>query len=305
VALALIPVVVRGGLHDMIDQAFAGHSDYLAYGGVWYLKPIYSLRDVAGNPFSGRALRFINAAVPFLVPFAAAPMLLIAFVSDREKRALTIAVAAFTAAGFGIVYPRSDPQHMIFAMPLLLLACAYCARIILASFERTAVKSITAFVTGAIAITLAFMTLSAFTRARDSVFPAIPHFRGLMVQRASYMELSRSLASPQPVRARPTLILSPYASFYYLAGAVKNPTRYDYPTIVALRASGTKEIVSGLQNGSIPQVCIADDGDPLLEPNALKQMIRRTMTKLESPRFCDLYAKTAPGTLSSVPNPHP
>jgi hypothetical protein len=295
VVIGLLPIVLTGSLADFIDQDFTGQDTYFKYGGLWFLKPIYSLREVAAHPLSLDALRFINGALPFLLPFALVPLFLMVFAhEDARRRALLVAIVAFSAAAFAIVYPRSDPHHMIFAMPMLIIALAYSWRRLAPLYPPKATKlvRITGFtVSGGI---LALMTTSAIQRIQPSVgvMSQIPHFRGLILPRYLHVPLSGNVSRlGEFPRDGKTFLLGAHASMYYIAGAMKNPTRYDYPTIVSLRPSGIKEVEEMISDGRIQRVCFTAGDDPILELVELKRWIRKNMIRLPSPDFCEHYTR--------------
>jgi hypothetical protein len=298
VALVLFaPIIATGAFADMVDQGLTGHGTYLTYGGVWFMKPIYSLREVAANPVSIDALRFVNAALPFLLPFALAPLFLILFVHENaERRALLIAVAAFSAAAFAIVYPRADQHHMVFAMPLLCIATAYCWRRLAPFYPPAAARMVHATCLAVAAGIMAFMTVGAIERTRPGVgvISDIPHFRGLVIPRYLHVPLAGNVSKLGAFpRDDKTFLLGAHASMYYIAGNMKNPTKYDYPTIVSLRPSGTREVMEMILDGRVKRVCFTAGDDPILELHDLKRWIRATMVRLPSPNFCEHYTRRA------------
>jgi hypothetical protein len=303
VALVLFaPIIVTGGFADMVDQGLTGHGTYLTYGGVWFMKPIYSLREVGAHPFGIDALRFINAAIPYLLPFALAPLFLILFVHENaERRALLVAVAAFSAAAFAIVYPRADQHHMIFAMPMLFVASAYCWRRLAPFYSPAAVRMVRGACLTVVAGIMAFMTFGAIQRIRPGVgvISDIPHFRGLIIPRYLHVPLAGNVSKLGAFpRDGKTFLLGAHASMYYIAGDMKNPTKYDYPTIVSLRPSGTREVMEMIRDGRVERVCFTAGDDPILELHDLKRWIRATMVRLPSPDFCEHYTRRAGTTMA-------
>jgi hypothetical protein len=298
VALVLFaPVIITGGFADMVDQGLTGHGTYLTYGGVWFMKPIYSLRAIAPNPISIDALRFINAALPYLLPFALAPLFLILFVHEEvERRALLIAVAAFSAAAFAIVYPRADQHHMVFAIPMLCIAAAYCWRRLAPFYSPAAARTVRVASFAVAGGIMAFMTVGAIERTRPTVgvISDIPHFRGLVIPRYLHVPLAGNVSKLGAFpRDGKTFLLGAHASMYYIAGDMKNPTKYDYPTIVSLRPSGTREVMEMIRDGRVERVCFTAGDDPILELHDLKRWIRATMVRLPSPDFCEHYTRRA------------
>ena len=295
VFVAILPVIFSGSFRDMITVGILGHGTYLNLGGMAYFKPILSMKSVLDNPLGLDSLRYLNAASPYFLPFVVGPLLIATFLqSDRRERALTIAVAAFTIATLAFLYPRADPEHMLFVTPMLLLALAFCWRRVEWSARSSKPRVITWSAFAFTAVAAAFMTLSAAKRAvsPDYVSSSIPFFRGPLIPRVIHDSFKRNLSglSALPRDGR-TFFLGPYASIYYLAGGLHNPSRYDYPYSVSLRQSGVAEIVSEIRDGRISAVCVDHKGDPLLEAYDLQLYVERHMSRVLIPDFCEQYIR--------------
>ena len=295
VAILLSPVILTGAFADMVFQGFTGRGPYLQYGSVSYAWPILSLREVAADPLSLNALRFINGAIPFLLPFALLPLFLfVRAYSDSKERGLLIAVVAFSAAALAIMFPRSDPHHMIFAMPMLILATAYCWRRLPQVYAAGGARTVRFAAIAVAAGVMASMTLGAIQRVKPSVgiISNIPHFRGLVIPRYLHEPLTHNNSALAAFpRDGKTLLLGAHASMYYVAGDMTNPTKYDYPTIISLKSSGNKEVMEMIRDGRVKHVCLTAGDEPTLEPVDLKRWIRASMVRLPAPDFCEHYAR--------------
>ena len=293
--VAILPMIVTGSFFAMIASTVLGHGTYLRLAGMPYLKPILSLESVLDNPLSLDSLRYLNAALPYFFPFLVAPLLVATFVrSDRRERALTIAVASFTIATLAIIYPRADPEHMLFATPMLLVALAFGWRRMGWSAQLFRARVLAS---GAFAITAAAAALMTWSAAKRAVSPnyvssSIPLFRGPLIAREIHDSFKRNLANVSAFpRDGRTFFLGPYASFYYLAAGMHNPSRYDYPYEVALRQNGVAEIIAEIQDGKISAVCLDRNGDPQLKPYDLQRYVERNMIRLPAPDFCEQYVR--------------
>lgn len=294
-AVALLPVLLTGGLPRLMEFGLSGMGGYLTHGGMWYFKPVYSLVELGHHPGTVGAMRWINAAIPFLLPLFLLPMLVSVFLrAERDERATPIAVAAFTAAAMATMYPRSDPQHMIFVAPLLLLAIRYCWRELtrdtttlwIPLLSRTAVVTVCAG--------LIMTTASALGRVRspDYVWSQIPGHRGVFQPRRLHDGLARNLSvlGVLPRDGR-TFLIAPYAGFYYMVGGLQNPTPYDYPYSVALGLDGVAEIERDISDGRIARVCVDRGGIPQLKAYDLEQWVQTNMVRQPVPDFCEQYAR--------------
>ena len=293
--IAILPAIVRGGLPDMISIAVFGRHTYLSVGGMPYWKPLLSLKSILENPFSLDSLRYVNAALPFLIPFVAEALFVAKLLrDDTRERALTIAVAAFTIATLAFLYPRADPEHMLFATPMLVIALAFAWRSVRLSQQSIATRVIETATVAFTAVAAVVMTWSAINRATspDYVSSTLPDFRGPLLPRDIHEGFKRNLVS---VAALPhdgrTFFLGPYASFYYLAGGLHDPTRYDYPYVVALGQSGVAEIISKIRAGKISTVCLDQNGDPQLKAYALMKYVEQNMIRVPVPDFCEQYVR--------------
>ena len=297
VVIVLVPVALTGGWHDMIAEGFIGRAAYLTYAGFPYTKQIRDLRAVAINPGLA-SLRYINASLPYFLPFIAGPLLLILLVRDEDReRGIHVGVTAFTAAAFAAVYPRPDQPHMIFAVPMLLIAIAYCWRHLSPSFGLRTRRIVRYAAFGLTAATLAFMCASAIRRVLpgEGELSSIPHFRGLVYPRYLHVPLKGNIEHLGAFDGKRMFYLGPHASFYYVAGELRNPTRYDYPSIISIGASGTREIISKIMDGHIERVCLGPGDAPPLDVPELKEWIRNNMTRLPQPEFCEQYARRTEG----------
>ena len=77
------------------------------------------------------------------------------------------------------------------------------------------------------------------------------------------------------------LILSPIASFYYLAGDIRNPTSSDYPLSTTFGRRGEEAIVTALKQGEIDLVYYDEPGlnhvSPALHPARLIRYVTESM----------------------------
>jgi 4-amino-4-deoxy-L-arabinose transferase-like glycosyltransferase len=300
-AIILLPVIATGSLSLMLRSGLSDKGTYFAVGGMSYLKPIASLAEAFRNPLSLAALRYMNAAAPFIFPFVLLPLLTWALArEDRNGRATAIAIAAFAAAALAVLYPRADPQHMLFATPILLIALAWCWRELRARPTKPAIMSaLDQTRSVALAGTLcaaAFMSASTLARVLSPEYEwsTLPHHSGPLMPRIIHDGFKRNL--PELVdfpRDGRTFFLGPYAAFYYLAGELHNPTRYDYPYSVSLGSVGTPEIIAAIRSGKIARVCIDSGGIPELKAYDLQHYVRATMVRQPIPDFCEQYTTRA------------
>jgi hypothetical protein len=304
-SLVLLPVALSGGLPRLVDFGLSGMGGYLTRGGMWYFKPVYSLVELFHHPGAVDAMRWINAAVPFLIPIVLFPLLAGVFaVSSRADRATTIAVAAFTGAAMATLYPRADPQHMIFVAPMLVLGLRYCWRELTSETTTLWIPAVSGAAIAGICAGLIMTTASALGRVRspDYVWSRLPHHRGLMLARVVHDGLERNLVSLNVLpRDGRTFFIAPYAGFYYLASGLHNPMPYDYPYAVALGKNGVAEIEGAIRDGTIARVCVDTGGIPALKAYALEEYVHRNMTRQHDPDFCEQYTRRPESGLRNLP----
>jgi len=303
-AIVFLPVVLTGGLPRLLEFGLSGMGGYLARGGMWYFKPIYSLVELTHHPGTLGGMRWVNAAVPFLLPLLVLPMLVsVWFRAERADRATLVAVASFSAAVMATLYPRSDPQHMIFVAPMLIVALRYCLR----ELTRDTTTLWIPFASGAaltgVCAGLIMMTVGALGRVRspDNVWSRLPDHRWLLEPRVIHDGLEKNLSHfdifPRDGR---TFFIAPYAAFYYMVAGLHNPTPYDYPYAVALGKNGVAEIEDDISSGRIARVCIDEGGIPELKAYNLEDYVQAKMVRQRDPDFCDQYTRSADSGLQNV-----
>lgn len=303
-AVLMLPVVLTGGLPRLAEFGLSGMGEYLTRGGMWYFKPLYSLVELTHNPGSIGAMRWVNAAVPFLLPLFLLPMLVGVYVrAERADRATLIAVAAFTAAAMATLYPRSDPQHMIFVAPMVVIAIRYCWRELTRDTTTLWIPFVSSVAFGGVCAGLIMMTASALGRVRspDYVWSRLPDHRGLLEPRMVHDGLEKNLRNLDVLpRDGRTFFIAPYAGFYYMVGGLRNPTPYDYPYAVALGKNGVAEIESDIRDGGIARVCVDEGGIPQLKAYDLEDYVEANMVRQPVPAFCDQYTRRPGGGLRNI-----
>jgi hypothetical protein len=90
------------------------------------------------------------------------------------------------------------------------------------------------------------------------------------------------------------------ASYYYLAGGLRNPTPFDFPVLSDFGSSGEEGVIDSIEAHRIHFVCVpASDGHPPLSgpdfrPLALEHAVRRDMYRVARLSLCDLYSTKPP-----------
>ena len=307
-AVVFLPAALSGGLPRLAEFGLSGMGGYLTRGGMWYFKPIYSLVELAHHPGTVGAMRWVNAAVPFLLPLLLLPMLVGAYLraerAERADRATLIAVAAFTATAMATLYPRADPQHMIFVAPMLVVAIRYCWRELTRDTTTLWIPVLSGAALTGVCAGLIMMTASALLRVRspDYVWSRLPNHRGLFEPRIVHDGLEDNLRNldvfPRDGR---TFFIAPYAGFYYMVGGLRNPTPYDYPYAVALGKNGVAEIEGAIRDGRIARVCVDEGGIPQLKAYKLQEYVEANMVRQGLPDFCSQYTRRPDPGLRNIP----
>jgi len=90
------------------------------------------------------------------------------------------------------------------------------------------------------------------------------------------------------------LLLTPYASLYYLTAELRNPTPFDYPLVHVFGPHGEEDLARAVARGGLSSVCL----DTLyytppffsrLRPARLEQAVREHLRPGPNLGFCTLY----------------
>lgn len=289
--LAVLPVWWTGGLEKLLDYGFMNKGTYLRLGRISYFDQLALILSWVRSPST---LDF-SAIYPysfFLLPWLAFPALAATRVLGRgSDRRRGLIMLAFAGAAFLGVFPRADLDHMIYAVPALLLALAFSWRAIRSRLPRLVAGALTAAWVLWIGAGVGLLAEELYSNGLTdrSVTSQIPHFRYARVPSSQYAELKENIDALEAARPEQPFIFSPHAGFYYLATGLKNRTPFDYPLVTAFGLNGEEEMSRAVAGGQIRSIWQDVSITGPLAPEQLLRAVQEHMKPIQQFRFSTLY----------------
>ena len=301
VILSLLPVAFSGSGSEFLDQTIATKPAYVRFSGISYWQ---NLRLLAGTISSARTLALSNAGLIywrslFLLPPLTLLLLLATLWRDRAgQRGPTVTVLLFADAGLLGLFPLADDNHLFVAMPPILVGLAYAWRRLASGCHPAVRRLVQAGVLAWLSAGLLFLVLSPPIRLWLGTVrvSGLPHLRGVLIQTLQETEINRHTQALREVAApgERLLLLTPYASLYYLTAELRNPTPFDYPLVHVFGPHGEEDLARAVARGGLSSVCL----DTLyytppffsrLRPARLEQAVREHLQPGPNLGFCTLY----------------
>jgi 4-amino-4-deoxy-L-arabinose transferase-like glycosyltransferase len=269
-----------------------------------------SLGALLGDVFAGKRGSYLRIeAFGFggsvqLIPLGA--LLLAGGSWWRAKSArspLVIALVAFTFVGLAATGPDYRAQHVAEAAPLLVLP-------LFLQFGESGPRRASRHRVAqglSIAVTVCLVCLFVRSVVNANQPPAAPgdrvvtertvQFSGLLTTEATQRRTTADLVSLRRATGGTVFLEFLSASYYYLAGALRNPTRYDYPAQSDVGSGGETAVIRALARGKVKWACLltADSATPA--SITLKRVERYIRTRFAFARrlnACDLYRRRTP-----------
>lgn len=298
VGLALIPVWLDGALGPLVHYGLLNKTTYVERAASTYLEE--AIQRVALLPAASwhdRA-RAVYDLQRFAVPLLSAAALLAAWRrAPRGERATLTIVTAFVIAGFLGALPKTDTEHLIHAMPLLIIGLIYGVRAAHVPESgwtrrggRIGAKTLLAW----LAIGLALVALAPIAQMASGGMrvSTLPHFRGVWVPKAMEDDIAQRARRLSAAAAgeRPFLLI-PEAGMYYLLTGLKNPTPYDYPYVTTFGPRGERDVIASIEQGRLSSVCFAARGPAALRPVEISRYVDERMVRGEDAGACTLYRR--------------
>lgn len=287
VLAGLVPVLLQDAGDDFVRQLLAGRQ--LIDGPVPYG---YFLGRAIDGVTSLSTLEIRDFGSYGLVPLAGVLGLIAVARTRSIVRGRLVVVLLFCLAAAVLAFPRADHMPWVIPLPLALLVCS--ASHILQPMRRVHPAAVSALGAGALGFAVTWLGLAAYlegSAARD--FEMIPagHFRGAL---APPGEWRRATLAAEEIRRhvgpdRKVMIVRLDAGFYYLAGGLRNPTRYHYPDAYEFGEDGLAAVGTGLRNQTIRFTCIGHDYTKELEPDRLIAIVRAHSYLVAKLQVCDLW----------------
>lgn len=298
----VLAMAATGGPRIALDALGLAKGSYLRLGRVPYQEMVgESIRNVARpgawrDLLAGRDRDLLLTTPRVLLPILAVFLLAAAWAvwarrphSRRGLDPMLTTVTSFAAAGFAGAYPRFDSPHLAWVAPAILVALA-------AAVVRTApavsrpVRVVGVCLAAAWA---AFALLGPVGdwRSGDRVRVGLPHFAGAWTSREQRDRADRDLRHlDEALPERTVFIVLGKASFYYLAGGFRNPTRFDYPASTSIGKREADEILEGVADGTVRVACLADPtADVPLRADELERRLREVLRPGPDVGLCRLW----------------
>ncbi len=293
VCVTLLPVVLSGGIPQFLDFGFTNKRTYLRTAGISYLDGLRALTRYVQAVRSFDEMRWVYQQTLFLLPPLALVTLLLAWVvSKPPQRGHLGTIGVFAGAGLLGVYPRADVDHVIYAVPAVLLSLVYAGSTLAERLRRHGRHVLHISLVFWFALGIALIGSGALRRvvSPDYERSTLPHFRGVWLTKHEHTALHRYTAALQEASAaeRPFL-LTPYAAFTYLVTGLENPTPFDYPLITAFGRNGAADLMRAIEQGRIRSVCMARDSRFPFTPHELRQFVSAHMEAVTDLEFCTVY----------------
>jgi hypothetical protein len=293
VLLTTVPVILSGGLNDLVENFMVERQAYVRDAYISYLDGIGQfLHLMADGIFidDPHPIQVVRHSI-FLIAPTALVLLIIALVRVRGEDRLCAAILfAFSMGAFLSMFPRSDLGHVLFTSAMILVGLVYSGDRLLGSPVHRNIG---------FGLFLAWMSIgfgSAVWKSTSRVFSGdydflrLPHFEFALAPRSEIDTLHRDREQLVAAAVRgPIFLLTSDAAFYYLVSQIKNPTPIDYPLRNSMGFDGEGRIIKAIQSGQIQLVCVRSYPNPRLRPLRLEEFVRREMHLVNRLRFCDLY----------------
>lgn len=275
-AAALLPLaeVWRSGAWPwFVSQCFLGKAVYLKVGGVAYLDQ----------------LKWAPVTLLYLLPLCLPVLVLQAWRKQDEDARRKVLLVVFALASLACVYPRPDAPHMVLAAPALALAAVCWLSSLEWGRERRMLVAVLACL-GA----LGDYGHRAAQEEQNGPYQraTLGPLRGVSLPEAEAEALrlsSRMLMASSGGESM--LLLHQYASLFYLATGLQNPTRYDFPLATPFGPDGQREVSEKIRRGEIRAVCLDTGPWAMLPPKELIASVRAEMRGGPQAGPCRLFTR--------------
>jgi hypothetical protein len=295
--LILLPVLLTGGGPKLLDYGFLDQGTYVGQAQITYGSQLAMWLELARDAVSLRSVGSFFWQSQFVLPFFAFAGLLWAWArAEGEPRRLAAIVLLFVAVAFVGVFPRVDINHMVCAVPALLLGLAWAAsQVRLRSRARWGSLMGTVLLV-AIGLYLAYQTFGSLRWMASGLgsgryqFAPWPRFTGVYL-RSDFVADTNAQAQVlrDRVQGEDTFILSLPAAFYYHVTGLRNPTPFDFPLSTAFGLHGQEEVIQALEQGQVCWVCVSPLGTHPFAPVRLERYVLANLEPAGETGWCTVY----------------
>ena len=292
--ITLIPIWLDGAAGPLLRYGLLNKTTYVERAATTYLKEVTQRVGLLPALSWHDRARVVYDLQRFVVPFLTGAALLAAWRRvARGERATLAVVSAFVIAGFLGVFPKTDNEHLIHAMPLLIIGLIYglrAARPPEAMWTRIGAGALVAWLGIGLAL-IAAAPIAQMARGAMRV-SSLPHFRGAWIPAVLEDDAARRarMLTAAAAGERPFLLI-PEAGMYYLLTGLKNPTPYDYPYVTTFGPRGERDVITSIEQGRITSVCFAARGPVALRPVEMARYVEERMVRGDDAGPCTLYRR--------------
>jgi hypothetical protein len=296
--ITILPVVLSGGFEQFVDYGFTNKRTYLQVGGFSYREGLQGLVTRARSIKSLDDAHFVHLQTVFLLPPIMLVMLAVAsVVGTRQQRTNLAIVVVFVGAALVGVYPRADIEHIIYAVPPLMLCLVYAGSVVALRLPISVRRVIHWCLVGWFMLGIGLVGVGGVIRMTSADYErsTLPHFRGVWLTKREHTTLHRYIITLRSASAgQPLFVLNNNAGFYYLAADLDNPTPFDYPLVTAFGQHGQAELKSAITEGQLKSICMTKSRRYRLAPYELEKFVAANMEPAQYVRPCVIYQTRRP-----------
>ena len=293
VGVTLLLVLVSGGSEQFIDYGFTNKRTYLRIGGFSYLEGLRALSKRVRTIHSLEDLRWVFLQTSYLLPpLTLVVMLGAGSVAGWQQRLYLAIGGLFAAAALTGVYPRADLEHLLYAIPPMLVCAVHAGSIVGARLPRAMQRMFQAGFALWMILGIGLIGSGALGRILSPDFErsTLPHFRGVWLTKKEHAQLHRYATLLQAAtEGEQTFLLSSQAAFYYLTAGLDNPTPFDYPLETAFGLHGQADVMAAIRAGQLQWVCLKRAPRYQMAAHRLAQFVVDHMDQVTDLKVCTLY----------------
>jgi len=295
--LILLPVLLTGGGPKLLDYGFLDQGTYMGQAQITYGSQLATWVDLARHAIPLLSLGPTLWQSQFVLPLVTfAGLLWIAARAQGKQRRLAAIVLFFVGAAFVGVFPRVDINHMVCAVPALLLGLAWAGSQVKLSTHARWGSLARAVLLVAIGLYLTYQSvgsvrwMAAGLRSGRYQFAPWPRFVGAFLRSEFVADTNaQAQALRDSVQGEDTFILSLPAAFYYHVTGLQNPTPFDFPLSTAFGLHGQEEVIQALEHGQVCWVCVSPLGTHPFAPLRLERYVLASLEPVRQTGWCTVY----------------
>jgi hypothetical protein len=293
----LLPVLLTGGGPKLLDYGFLDQGTYIGQAQITYGSQLATWLDLARDALALGSLGSLLWQTQFVLPFVTFAGLLWAWAqAEGERRRLATIALLFVGAAFAGIFPRVDINHMVCAVPTLLLGLAWAGSQVRLPTRPHWGSLARAVLLAAIGLYLTYQTVGSVRwmasglRSGRYQFAPWPRLRGVFLRSDFVADTNaQAQALRDSVEGEDAFILSLPAAFYYHVTGLQNPTPFDFPLSTAFGLHGQEEVIQALEQGQVCWVCLSPLGTHPFAPVRLERYVLANLELVRETGWCTVY----------------